>query len=162
MQFTKSPIRPAHSNFAKRWGMRKRYQNHFRLHFTSKTPYLFDTRGILGTPACDVHGRLKIRSKVIRKRSIYLANQDNNYNSTKHLEVLQFFIYEDVYWEWSVSEYPESRIKPCKFKKPPSPCFGSFSRWTPGKNIAQSFLFTNNRISLFLSSHLANVCKMTA
>ena len=32
--------------------MRKRSQNHFRLHFTSKTPYSFDTRSILSTPAC--------------------------------------------------------------------------------------------------------------
>ena len=30
---------------------RKRPQNHFRLHFTSKTPYKFDTCGILSTPA---------------------------------------------------------------------------------------------------------------
>ena len=33
--------------------MRKRYQNPFRLHFTSKTPYSFDTRDILRTPAWD-------------------------------------------------------------------------------------------------------------
>ena len=40
--------------------MRKRSQNRFRLHFTSKTPDSFDTRGILiSTPACDVHGRLE-------------------------------------------------------------------------------------------------------
>ena len=52
--------------------MRKRSQNHFRLHFTSKTPYSFDTRGNLSTPTCDVHGRLKITiSKVVWKiRSI--------------------------------------------------------------------------------------------
>ena len=52
--------------------MSKKSQNNFRLHFTSKTPYSSDTRGILSTPACDVHGRLKITtSKAIRKiRSI--------------------------------------------------------------------------------------------
>ena len=38
--------------------------------FKSKTPYSFDTCGILSTPACDVHGRLKITSKAIRKRPI--------------------------------------------------------------------------------------------
>ena len=51
---------------------RKRCQNHFRLHFTSKTPYSFklNTRGILSTPACDVHCvRLKTTTgKAIRKR----------------------------------------------------------------------------------------------
>ena len=48
--------------------MRKRSQNHFRFHFTSKTPYSSDTRGILSTHACDVHGQLKITtSKAIRK-----------------------------------------------------------------------------------------------
>ena len=39
--------------------MKKRSQNHFRLHFTSKIPYSFDTRGILSTLARGVHGRLK-------------------------------------------------------------------------------------------------------
>ena len=45
----------------------------FSFAFTSKTPYSSDTRGILSTPACDVHGRLKITiSKAIRKiRSIH-------------------------------------------------------------------------------------------
>ena len=38
---------------------RKRPQNHFRLHFTSKTPYELDTRGILSTPACNVLVRRK-------------------------------------------------------------------------------------------------------
>ena len=43
----------------------------FSFAFKSKTPYSFDTRGILNTPTCDVHGRLKITtSKAIRKRSI--------------------------------------------------------------------------------------------
>ena len=83
--------------------MRKRSQNHFRLHFTSKTPYSFDTRGILSTPACDVHGRLKITTSKATKKitSIY----DKKYNSTKHLKGLQFFIYEDVN-----PENPESQI----------------------------------------------------
>ena len=53
--------------------MRKRSQNHFRLHFTSKTPYLFDVRGILSTSICYVHGRLNSATiatgKAIRKRS---------------------------------------------------------------------------------------------
>ena len=35
-------------------GNEKRSQNHFRLHFTSKTPYSFDARGNLSTPACDI------------------------------------------------------------------------------------------------------------
>ena len=40
--------------------MKKRSQNHFLLHyFTSKIPYSFDTRGILSTPGCGAHGRLK-------------------------------------------------------------------------------------------------------
>ena len=38
---------------------RKRYQNHFRSHFASKTPYSFDTRGILSTPACDDDWKLQ-------------------------------------------------------------------------------------------------------
>ena len=46
---------------------------------------------------------------------ILTNNQDKKYNSTKHLKGLQFFIYEEC-WERSVSEYPESRIKPCTFK----------------------------------------------
>ena len=52
--------------------VRERSQDNIRLHFTSKTPYSSDTRGILSTPACDVHGRLKrTTSKAIRKiRSI--------------------------------------------------------------------------------------------
>ena len=36
---------------------------------------------------------------------ILTNNQDKKYNSTKRSKGLQFFIYEDVYWEWSVSEY---------------------------------------------------------
>ena len=40
--------------------MKKRSQNHFLSHyFTSKIPYSFDTRGILSTPGCGAHGRLK-------------------------------------------------------------------------------------------------------
>ena len=108
IQFTKSPVRPANSKFfpsAKTYNascrvfewtlvMRKRSQNHFRLHFTSKTPYSLDTRGILSTPVCDVHWRLKITtSKAIRKDQIdILTNkQDKKYYSTKHLKGLQFF-----------------------------------------------------------------------
>ena len=52
--------------------MRKRSQDHFRFHFTSKTPYPFDARGILSIPACDVNGRLKTttgKAIYIRKRS---------------------------------------------------------------------------------------------
>ena len=53
--------------------MKKRSQNHFRLHFTSKIPYSFDTRSILTTPACGVHGRKKTvnnwQSDHVRKRS---------------------------------------------------------------------------------------------
>ena len=102
IQFTKSPVRPANSKFfqsAKTYNascrvfewtlvMRKRSQNHLRLHFTSKTPYSFDTRGILSTPACDVHGRLKITtSKAIRQ-------------------------IRSMSWQ----KNPESRVKPCRFK----------------------------------------------
>ena len=50
--------------------LNERSQNHFRLHFTSKTPYSFHTRGILSNPARGVHGGLKMKTtKVIRKRS---------------------------------------------------------------------------------------------
>ena len=64
--------------------MRKRSQNYFRLHFTSKTPYSFDKRGILRTPACDVHGRLKTTTgKAIRKRSRQTIEK---HNSMKHLK----------------------------------------------------------------------------
>ena len=85
---------------------------------------------------------------------ILTNNQDKKCNSTKHFQGVQFFIQEDVYWEWSVSEYPESRIKPCRFKPEVLShlrrvCY--FSKRSPGKNIAQSFLLTNNRITkLFL------------
>ena len=51
---------------------RKRSQNHFRLHFTSETPYNFFTRGILSTVTACVHGRLKTTTgkaiSTIRKR----------------------------------------------------------------------------------------------
>ena len=75
---------------------------------------------------------------------ILTNNHDKKYNWTKQLKRLQFSIYEDVYWEWSVSEYRESRIKPyvhillaLRFK-PPSPCLLFFKvisrqeqRWKP-------------------------------
>ena len=81
--------------------IRKRSRNHFCLHFTSKTPYSFQTRGILSTYACHVHGRLTISDRK---------------------ETTTIFIHEDVYWQWSVPENPKSRIKPCRFSfKPPSP-----------------------------------------
>ena len=74
----------------------------FSFAFTSKTPYSFDTRSILSTPACDVHGRLKITiSKAIRKiRSIhrYLDKQSRQkilFNETFNRTTI--FIYEDVY-----------------------------------------------------------------
>ena len=68
--------------------MRTRSQNHFHSYFTSKTPYSFDTRGILSTPSRDNHGRLKMTTnKVIRKRSWQTIKEDN---STKHLKGQQF------------------------------------------------------------------------
>ena len=45
---------------------------------------------------------------------ILTNNHDKKYNSTRHLKGPQF-IYEDVYWEWSTSEYPKSRMKPCRY-----------------------------------------------
>ena len=87
----------------------KRSQDNIRLHFTSKTPYSSDTRGILSTPACDVHGRLKrTTSKAIRKiRSI-------SWQTVMTGNIIQRNIQKDVYWEWSVSDYPKSRITPCR------------------------------------------------
>ena len=81
--------------------MRKRYQNHFRLHFTSKTPYSFDTRGILLKYSCMRCSRTSENNlKQSDKKDqidILTNNHDKKYNSTKHLKGLQFFIYEDVY-----------------------------------------------------------------
>ena len=70
--------------------MRTRSQNHFHSYFTSKTPYSFDTRGILSTPSWDNHGRLKMTTnKVIRKRSWQTIKEDN---STKHLKDNNFYL----------------------------------------------------------------------
>ena len=67
--------------------VRKRSQDNIRLHFTSKTPYSSDTRGILSTPACDVHGRLKrTTSNAIRKiRSISWQTVNGTFKRTKFL-----------------------------------------------------------------------------
>ena len=76
---------------------RKRSQNNFRLHFTSKTPYSFDTRGILSTPAFDVHVRLKtttrpqaisqeiLRTIKTRNLSQWHISKDNNFYSRRHV-----------------------------------------------------------------------------
>ena len=90
IQFPKLPVRPVTSEFFQaptvEYLKRKRSQNHCRLHFSSKTPYSFDTRGILSTPVCDVHGRKQSDAK-----EILTNNQDENkYNSMKHLKGEQF------------------------------------------------------------------------
>ena len=64
--------------------MKKRSQNHFRLHVTPKIPYSFDRRGILSTLACGVHGRLKTTTG---KAIILKNNQDKKYNTKEHLKV---------------------------------------------------------------------------
>ena len=171
--------------------MRKRSQNHFRFHFNSKTPYPFDTRGTLSTPASDVNGPLKTttgKAIYIRNRSWQTINtrniiQWNIYSSVNSscksphsrkfatqakkyanargsargemgaagidwcIKRTTVFIHDDMYWEWSVCENPESRIKSSRFKSKVLSrlrrvCY--FSRRTPGNNIAQSFLFTTN------------------
>ena len=106
IQFTKSPVRPANSKFCQRQNLRcelsrKRSQNHFRLHFTSKTPYSSDTRGIfLKYTRMRFSRTTKNNNKQRDKKDqidILANNHDKKYNSTKHLKGLQFFIYEDVY-----------------------------------------------------------------
>ena len=41
--------------------------------------------------------------KKLDQIDILTNNHDKKYNSTKDLKRLPFFIYEEVYWEWSVS-----------------------------------------------------------
>ena len=65
---------------------RKSSRNHFRLHFTSETPQsfkLFDTRGILSTPACD---SCSTENRQSNKKEILTNIQDKKYNSMKHLK----------------------------------------------------------------------------
>ena len=71
--------------------MRKRSQNHFRSHFTSKTPYSFDTGGILSTPACDVHGRQQLAKRYKRD----LDKQSRR--EIKTIERKTIFIHDDMY-----------------------------------------------------------------
>ena len=80
-------------------------------------------------------------------KEILTKKQDKKYNSMKHLKGKQF-LFTVMYWEWRVSENPESWIKPFK---PASPCLLEFSRWNSGKDIAQSFLFTTTRIIKYSS-----------
>ena len=149
IQFPKSLVRPhfwilSSANcrvFEWTLVMRKRSQNHFRSHFTSKTPYSFDTGGILSTPAWDVHGRQQLAKRYKR---------DLDKQSRREIKTIKrktMFIHNDMYWKWSVSENPESRIKSSRFKpyvlsRLRRVCYfltvnpNPNPRWTPGKNIA--------------------------
>ena len=72
---------------------RKRSQNHFRLHFTSKETYKFDTRGIFyySCMRCScVTANNSQQSDKHDKKEILTNNQDKKYNSMKHLKGQQF------------------------------------------------------------------------
>ena len=49
-----------------------------------------DSRGILSTPACDVHVRLKTNGTAIKIAKKTTNNQDRKYNSVRHLQRQQF------------------------------------------------------------------------
>ena len=67
--------------------MRKRHQNYFRLHSTSKTPDSFDTRGILiSIPAYDHSRTTENNNRQTDKEEILTNNQDEKYNSMKQLK----------------------------------------------------------------------------
>ena len=94
---------------------RKRPQNHFRLHFTSRTPYEFDTGGILSTPACDVLVRLKRTGKAIstiRKSLDKQSRQQFSFTKTSNeSEVSQKILsHEQNFADLSLSFNPAS---PC-------------------------------------------------
>ena len=80
----------------------------------------FDTRGILSTPASDVHVlnvQLKTTGTGIKIARQTSHNQQKNYNSVKHFTETTTFIHEDEYWDWSVSKNLES-CKHINFKNP--------------------------------------------
>ena len=76
--------------------MRKRSQNHFRLPFTSKTPYSSDTGGILLKYSCMRCSRTTGNDNKQKDKKdqidILTNNHDKKYHSTKHLKGLQFFM----------------------------------------------------------------------
>ena len=47
---------------------------------------VFCMRGILSTPACDVHVRMKTNGTAIKIAKETTNNQDKKYNSVKHLQ----------------------------------------------------------------------------
>ena len=49
-----------------------------------------DSRGILSTPACDVHVRLKTNGTAIKIAKKTTNNQDRKYNSVRHLQRQEF------------------------------------------------------------------------
>ena len=118
----------------------------------------FDTRGVLSTPASDVHERLKTltpkrlklqeRLLTINKRNII---RWNIYRTT-------IFIREDRYQ--SVSKNPESLCIKLKFMfwaGFPGVC--CFERWTRGEKIAQSFLSAAKIITKYSSQRFfLSVC----
>ena len=69
--------------------MRKRSQNHFRLHFTSKTPFIWYTRHFK-------YSRMRCSRTTENnnwqsdKKEVLTNNQGKKYNSMKHLKGQQF------------------------------------------------------------------------
>ena len=98
--------------------------------------------------------RLKMQERLLLMKKIY--------NSVKHLQRQQF-----SFMKTSIKVSPKllshvslSHKQPCSFmfilSRLPGVCY--FSRWTRGKKIAQSFLFTVKFITRYSSERFLSIC----
>ena len=124
--------------------MRKRSKNHFPLHVTSKTPYSFtnDLPQGLTTTSKAIRKRYWQTIK-IKKRNIIQWNiqKDNNFYSRRHVLRVKC-----LWKSWVMNKTLQIKASSLSFN-PPSMCLLLFKMNSRQEYIAESLLFTTNRIN---------------